>query len=119
MSVKVENPEQFRINIKRMLNVKLLNEKNSSNLEKGIFNFTLNEADRRKIFKKWDNHRFVRLYIDRVKSRYLNLTPGLIEQINTSAIKPHLIAFMTHQEICPYKWKQLIEDKKVRDKQKY
>jgi transcription elongation factor S-II len=119
MSVKVENPDQFRSNIKRMLNDKLLNEKNSSNLEKGIFNFTLNEADRRKIFKKWDNHRFVRLYIDRVKSIYLNLTPGLIEQINTSAIKPHLIAFMTHQELLPERWNALIDAKIKRDKNKF
>jgi hypothetical protein len=30
MSIKVENPEQFRSNIRRKLNDKLLNEKNSS-----------------------------------------------------------------------------------------
>ena len=48
---KVENPDTFRANIRKKLDAILENEKNSLNLEKGIFNYALKEADRRKIVK--------------------------------------------------------------------
>ena len=38
---KIDNPEKFRSNIKQMLNDILKDEKNSNNLEKGIFNYSL------------------------------------------------------------------------------
>ena len=57
-SRKIENTELFRSNIRKKLDEKLNNEKNSSNLEKGIFNYALKEADQRKIVKKCDNMRF-------------------------------------------------------------
>ena len=50
-SRKIENPELFRSNIRKKIDEKLQNEKNSSNLEKGIFNYTLKEAEQRKIVK--------------------------------------------------------------------
>jgi hypothetical protein len=52
---KIENPDTFRANVRQKLDGILENEKNSANLEKGIFNYTLKEAERRKIVKKWDN----------------------------------------------------------------
>ena len=77
---KIENPEQFRINIRNKLNKFFDNEKHSSNLEKGIFNYTLKEASMRKVVKKWDNNYFVQIYLDRLRSIYLNLNPTIIEQ---------------------------------------
>jgi hypothetical protein len=61
---KIDNPELFRSNIREKLNDIINNEKNTSNLEKGIFNYTLKEADQRKIVKKWDNSYFVQIYLD-------------------------------------------------------
>jgi transcription elongation factor S-II len=116
---KIENPELFRNNIRNKLNEILKNEKNSCNLEKGIFNYSLKEAERYKIVKKWDNKHFIQIYLDHLRSIMTNLKEEILKQINDKSVKPHLVAFMTHQEICPEKWKQLIEDKKVRDKQKY
>ena len=55
-TAKIENPDTFRVNIRTKLNEILNNEKNSSNLEKGIFNYTLKEADQRKVIKKWDKN---------------------------------------------------------------
>jgi DNA-directed RNA polymerase subunit M/transcription elongation factor TFIIS len=34
-------------------------------------------------------------------------------------IQAHKLAFMTHQEMSPEKWDKLIEDKKIRDENKY
>ena len=118
-SRKIENSEQFRSNIRAKINEKLNNEKHSSNLEKGIFNYALKEADQRKIVKKWDNKHFVQIYLDRLRSIYTNLNDSIIEQISSGTVKAHVIAFMTHQELNPDKWTKLIEAKAKRDANKF
>ena len=116
---KIDNPDLFRSNIKQKLNEILKDEKNSNNMEKGIFNYSLKEADRHKIVKKWDNKHFVQIYIDRLRSIVLNLKGDIINHINDGTIKPHIVAFMTHQELAPEKWAELIESKSKRDKNKF
>jgi transcription elongation factor S-II len=116
---KVENPDVFRCNIRKKLNEIVQDEKNSLNLEKGIFNFALKESDRYKIIKKWDNKQFVQIYIDRLRSIMNNLKGDILQQIKDGTIKPHIVAFMTHQELCPEKWEPLIEAKIKRDKNKF
>ena len=92
----------------------------STNIEKGIFNWAIQHASKNNIVKKWSNPFFVTLYIDRLRSVYINLKkPDVSSAVISGNIKSQEVAFMTHQEICPDKWKKLIEDKKVRDKQKY
>lgn len=118
-SRKIENPELFRSNIRTKLNEKLKNEKHSGNLEKGIFNYALKEADQRKIIKKWDNKHFVQIYLDRLRSIYTNLNDTIIEQIISGTIKSHVVAFMTHQELNPDKWGALIDAKAKRDANKF
>lgn len=118
--LKIENSETFRDNIKQKINILLKNEKNSSNLEKGIFNFALKEAMNRKVVRKWDNPYFVEIYVDRLRSIYINLNKqDILEQIENGVIKPHIVAFMTHQELDPSKWSPLIEAKIKRDKNKF
>jgi transcription elongation factor S-II len=116
---KIDNPEQFRNNIRKKLSEKILNEKHCINLEKGIFNYALKEANNKKIVKKWDNPYFIQIYVDRLRSIYLNLNNDILNQINNESIKPHTVAFMTHQELCPNKWKELIDIKTKRDANKY
>ena len=119
-SRKIANPEQFRLNIRGKLNLILENEKHSSNLEKGIFNYALKEATNRKVVKKWDNPYFVQIYLDRLRSIYLNLkNPEILEQIKSESVQAHTVAFMTHQEMRPEKWKELIEEKAKRDANKF
>ena len=119
-SRKIANPEQFRLNIRGKLNEIIENEKHSTNLEKGIFNYALKEASSRKVVKKWDNQYFVQIYLDRLRSIYLNLkNPEILEQIKTESIQAHTVAFMTHQEMRPDKWQELIEQKILKDKHKF
>ena len=115
----IENFENFRSNIRKKINKKLNNEKASLNLENGIFNFALKEADNRKIVKKWDNKFFVQIYIDHFKSILNNLNDKWIEEINSGSIQSHKLAFMTHQELNHEKWAHLIEAKSKRDKNKF
>jgi transcription elongation factor S-II len=117
----IENPDVFRSNIIIKLNKILENENNSKNLEKGIFNYSLKEATTRKVVKKWDNPYFVQIYIDRLRTIYFNLEKNtdILKQINEEVIKSHVIAFMTHQELCPEKWASYIVAKNKRDKAKF
>jgi transcription elongation factor S-II len=117
--VIIQNPDNFRENIRNKINEKLKNEKSSINLEKGIYNYALKEADNRKLIKKWDNKFFVQLYLDHLKSILINLTDKWISAINNNEILPHNFAFMSHQELNYEKWKQMIEIKSKRDKNKY
>lgn len=116
---KIENSEVFRSSIREKLNTIIQNEKHTTNLEKGIFNYSLKEAEQRKIVKKWDNHSFVQIYLDRLRSIMTNLKGEILENIKEGSIKPHIIAFMTHQELSPDKWSTLIEAKSKRDKNKF
>jgi DNA-directed RNA polymerase subunit M/transcription elongation factor TFIIS len=116
---KIENSENFRANIRKQLDKKLNNEKASLNLEKGIFNYALKEAEQRKIVKKWDNKFFVQIYLSHLKSILNNLNEHWINEVKSETIKPHILAFMTHQEFNNDKWVKLIEEKSKRDKNKF
>jgi transcription elongation factor S-II len=117
--LKVENSEVFRNNIRKELNKKLSNEKYASNLEKGIFNYSLREADRRNVLKKWDNFYFMQIYIAHLRSILSNLNSSVLDDIQNGIIKPEQVAFMTHQELSPDRWASLIDAKSKRDQQKF
>tara|TARA_Y100000389_G_scaffold65137_1_gene61205 strand:+ start:7641 stop:8210 length:570 start_codon:yes stop_codon:yes gene_type:complete len=117
---KISDPTQFRNNVMNSLSNILNNKKNAVNLEKGIYNKTLDIADEKNIVKKWENAHFTQIYIDKLRTIYINLkNPTVLELITKQKIKPHKLAFMTHQEIMPDKWKQLIDDLKIQNQNKY
>lgn len=99
----------------------------ATNIEKGIFNYSIKDATTKKIVKKWNNVFFVQIYMDRVRTIISNLERDqtgtnsryLLTLIKEKKIKPHEVAFMTHFEMAPEKWEQLIMEKRERDKSKY
>ena len=116
---KIDNADTFRANVRQKLDKILNNEKNTSNMEKGIFNYSLKEAGHRKIVKKWNNHLFVQIYVDRLRSIMTNLKGEILQQINDGTVKPQVVAFMTHQELSADRWDALIKAKIIRDKNKF
>lgn len=123
-SVKtIENPDEFRDKIRSKLLALFppgCEAKHANNLEKGIHNWALKEASNRKVVKKWDNSFFVQIYLDHLRSIFVNLkNTKLIEQIVSGEIKSQTVAFMTHQEMQPEKWEELIRIKCIRDKSKF
>ena len=117
---KISNPESFRNNIVSKIKTVLENEKDSINLEKGVFNYAIRESGNRKIIKKWENPYFVQIYIDRLRSIYINLkNEDLLQQIKNGELTPQNLAFMSHQEMNPKTWKSLIDEKIKRDANKY
>ena len=120
MSLKIKSPETFRDNIRTKLAPIIGDEKKAINLEKGIFNYAIKEANNHKIVKKWENPPFVQLYTDRMRSVYINLkNPDLLKQIQDGEVASQTVAFMTHQEFNPTHWKALIDQKIKRDASKF
>ena len=118
---KIENPDAFRSNIRKKLSSFLQeNMTHASNLEKGIYNWALKEASTRKVVKKWDNQFFIQIYLDHLRSICVNLRNDKLTQMVISGdIKAHELAFMSHHEMLPEKWDELIKAKSIRDKSKF
>jgi transcription elongation factor S-II len=117
---KIENPDTFRANIRQKLCEFFDQEKHANNLEKGVHNWALKEATNKKVVKKWDNPFFVQIYLDHLRSVFINLKNEKLSQlVNSGELKAHEIAFMTHQEMKPNKWEELLKAKSIRDKNKF
>lgn len=117
---KITDIDTFRKNIQKRFEDILENETKSINLEKGIYNYAIKESNNNKIIKKWDNPYFVQLYLDRLKSIFVNLkNEKLLDKIKTDEITPQTLAFMTHQEMNEDIWKELLDKKMKRDANKY
>ena len=124
--MKVENPEQFRKNISNKFSKIFKKKTFCINIEKGIYNWSIKEATKRRIVKKWTNEMFVHLYVDHFRSIYFNLNKNsyiknsdLIKKLHKGNLKSYNIAFMSPQELFPEQWKELVENKIKRDKSKY
>jgi transcription elongation factor S-II len=117
---KIDNPDSFRNNIRGKLQELLESEKKAINLEKGIYNYALKEANNRKVVKKWDNPYYVQIYLDRLRTIYINLgKTALLTWVKDGTVTVKNLAFMTHQEMQPEKWDALIQAKIKKDKSKY
>jgi len=118
--LKITNPDSFRKNISNKFKDVITDEKVCINLEKGIFNYAIKEANSRKIIKKWENPYFAQIYIDRIRSIYINLkNQELLTMINNGEITPQSLAFMTHQEMNHEHWRVMIDRKIKRDASKF
>jgi len=119
-SLTIKSPTQFRKNIINKLNAIIEDETKCINLEKGIYNSCIKEGKSRKIINKWENKQFETLYVSKLWTVMTNLkNPELVQQIKNNEILPQNIAFMTHQEMQPSQWKDMIERKIRRDESKY
>ncbi|MAO82830.1 MAG: hypothetical protein CMH50_02965 [Myxococcales bacterium] len=130
---QIADPVKFRSNVSTHLEARIFPKKGKygklnkaqkalicSNLEKGIFNYCIKKATAEKIVKKWENATFVLLYTDRLRTVFMNLgNKDLVQKIIKKTIKPHEVAFMTHQEMVPEQWSELIRLKEERDTNKY
>lgn len=117
---KIDNPELFRENITKKINAIINDDKMAINVEKAIFNFAIKEANSRRIVKKWLNPQFSQLYIDRLRSIWSNLkNEEFTEKIKTGEIEPEDLLRMTHQEMKPERWRELIDRKIKRDESKF
>jgi transcription elongation factor S-II len=117
---KINDPESFRANVVVKLNAIINNDKISENLEKGIYNYSLIVCEEKNLLKKWSNESFVLLYIEKLRTLIINLKDSnLLANILAKSLKAHEFVYMTHQELQPALWERLIEEKKIKDENKY
>ena len=119
MFTTIKNPESVRTNVRNKFMEYTLSEKTSMNMEISLFNYSIETATKKKTPKLWDNPYFVLIYSDKLKSILANLNPRIISQIQDEILDPTRIAYYTHQELDPMKWKHVLEEKEKMDKQKF
>ena len=93
-----------------------LDDAERNDLEKGIFNATIEDAKRRHIHCVWENPEFSTLYeiisrrvISNLDAASYVQNKRLLTRLRDGEFKPHDIAFMTFAELCPEKWGNMIE----------
>ena len=118
---KITDPRKTRESLKNKINTIIDDNNISINIEKGIYNYTIEDATRKQLVKKWENIHFVEIYLTRFRTVFNNLrsSPYLIKQLEEKTWLPHEIAFLSHYEMSPEKWEKLIEEKRERDKNIY
>ena len=116
----------IREKMKEKFNTIYNNHEIAINTEVGIFNHTINDAEKKGVLKHWTNPQFRKLYILKIISVYSNLKSNnyignnkLLDRVNNGDIEPYNLAFMTPAEIYPERWKDILDIKEKRDQLKY
>jgi transcription elongation factor S-II len=92
----------------------------AKNIEIGVYNYALEEASHRNIMKKWENPYFVMIYERKLISLLNNLGEESVQSLlKSKKIKAQDLASLTHQELKPQRWDELLEAKKLKDEHKY
>lgn len=116
----VKCPAKFRENVRLYFNKHIEKKSIVINLEKGIYNYSIKTCKEKNIVKKWENSFFLEIYVNKFKTLYINLkNKELLAKINNKEIKAQDLAFLSHQEMIPEKWEQLINQKKEKDENRY
>jgi transcription elongation factor S-II len=119
----IKQPAIFRENVRSKLigaYGKDMNPTILANVEIGVYNYAIKEASNLKVIKKWDVPAFSTIYMDRLRTIYINLKNESLRQLlKNEDISPKTLAFMTHQEMNPEHWRTMIEAKIKRDSNKY
>ena len=118
---KINDPNLFRENIVNNLKKFVKDDyKLCKNIEIAIYNYSIQEAISKHIIKKWDNIHFVNLYLQKLKSILFNLqNQQLKNKVINKLIKAKDLPFMNHQDLRPDIWNGLIEEKRIKDENKY
>lgn len=98
----------------------LLSDIQLRDIEIGIFNWSLEKADERRIPRNWNNPRFYELYMSKARSVASNLVPDsyvgndrLTHRIKDHEFNPHEVVTMSSERVCPERW-QTVVDAKIR-----
>ena len=114
-------PSIFRTKIGNHFSSLFNDEKLGKNIEVSIYNYSIQEANYRQIIKKWDNPQFCDIYSARLKTILYNINTNseFKYHIQTNQITPTQLTHLTHQEMNPSIWKDMIEMKIKRDRSRF
>lgn len=94
----------------------------SNKIEESIYRYCVLQAMEKQIIQSLENHFFMILYKDRVRSITLNLQDKrnlFLEKIKMGELDPDSIGKITHQDMNAIIWKDIIQRKIERDNHKY
>lgn len=99
-----------------------LEERLSTDMEVGIYNWCIQHADKFKITKNWKCQRFVLLYKDKARSMLANIDKNsyiknvrLIDRLKEHEFLPHELSFMGPERTFPERWKEVVDDRMKKD----
>ena len=118
--------DEFRSKIVTKLNGHLNNLPTSKNIEKSIYNNTIELSKENNIHRNWSNNIFKQLYLSKIRSIYSNIdSTSYIHNVDFKSrimngdIDIENISKLNIYEIFPDNWKYLLEIKSKKDKIKY
>jgi transcription elongation factor S-II len=93
-----------------------LNKLHQTDLEQGIYNYSIDEAKKRGTKALWENPEFQTIYRATTQRTISNIdttsyigNPRLKQRLIEGEFKPHDIPFMTYNELYPEKWHDMME----------
>ncbi len=102
--------------------IKDFSQKQIEDLEIGIYNWSIQFADKNDIIKNWLNERYKNVYLSKAISVCANLSPdsyvknhGLLERVKDKQFKPHDIPFMKPDQMFPEKWIDIMNIKQKKE----
>lgn len=108
--------------VKLVTQKEMLNEFDTMDLEKGIYNWCIKYSNEKGIIKNWNNPVFRQLYYDKSRSIISNIDKSsyignqrLLTRLEKNEFLPHEIAFMKPNNVYPEVWRELVELKLKRD----
>jgi DNA-directed RNA polymerase subunit M/transcription elongation factor TFIIS len=127
MASKTNNRHNVRDKFKELLMQNLeLSELETTDLEIGIFNSTLDYANSLRIPLSWTSPLFIETYINNARSIYSNLKSNsyihnetLMTRLKDKEFTPHELAYMSKEELFPDCWKEIIDKQKLKLKAAY
>ena len=118
-----EQQRQHRMNVRRFLVERSgLTELQAHDAEVGVFNWSLERADERRVPRSWCNARFQSLYCAKARSVAANLDRSgyvknerLAERLAEGEFLPHEVASMQPENVFPERWRDVVEMQFRRD----
>lgn len=87
-------------------------------LEMGIYNWTIEDANTNNIYPGWGSEVFIKLYDNKLINVLTNLdpqshlnNPNLLKRLQNNEFKPHDLAFMEPYEMYPERWMHILNKK--------
>lgn len=94
----------------------------ATDLEIGIYNWTINFSQQQQVACNWKNPRFVNIYMGKVRSIIANIdrdgyigNSRLLDRLNEGEFLPHEIPFMNPENVFPEKWHEIINARVKRE----
>lgn len=106
----------------KIFDISDVTSKQASDIEVGIFNWTIDFCSEHNVILNWKNDKFANVYIDKARSVICNLdgdsyvhNTHLIERLTAGEFTARDLPFMSREQVFPERWGRVIERKVKRD----